>query len=169
MNGKNISLVNRNGNFEIQVSGRANFEYAVPIREIAKTPEAIRSCRINLRDCVAMDSTFMGVLTMLALAAKRNQAEVELFNASEFLVKLLRGLGIQKLFVFKEGDFAANGDNDSADPAASALTTAETVAEAHRTLVEADQGNAEKFADVINFADQDVARLKKAQGEVEKQ
>ena len=168
MNGKDISLVNRSGNFEIQVTGRANFEYAVPLREIARTPEAIKSCRIDLRDCAAMDSTFMGVLTMLALGTKRFQVDVEIYNASDFLVKLLRGLGIEKLFVFKSGDVFGGGDEvSSAKESASALTTAETVAEAHRTLVEADGGNAQKFADVIEFADQDVARLKKAQKDAE--
>ena len=41
------------------------------------------------------------------------------------------------------------------------LTTAETVAEAHKALVGADAGNAEKFKQVIEFADKDVERLKK--------
>jgi hypothetical protein len=37
------------------------------------------------------------------------------------------------------------------------------VAEAHKALVGADESNADKFKQVIEFADQDVERLKKAQ------
>ena len=49
------------------------------------------------------------------------------------------------------------------DDPASLLTTAETVADAHKALVSADESNADKFKAVIDFADQDVARLKKQQ------
>ena len=43
------------------------------------------------------------------------------------------------------------------------LTTAETVADAHRALVGADSANESKFKQVIEFAEQDVERLKKQQ------
>ena len=42
------------------------------------------------------------------------------------------------------------------------LTMAETVEEAHRKLVEADDSNNERFKDVITYAAADVERLKKA-------
>ena len=48
---------------------------------------------------------------------------------------------------------------------ANAWAQAETVEEAHRKLVEADDANAERFKDVINYAAADVERLKKAERE----
>ncbi|UKI34318.1 MAG: hypothetical protein L6W00_13635 [Lentisphaeria bacterium] len=45
------------------------------------------------------------------------------------------------------------------------LTTAETVTEAHQTLVEADSSNAARFDQVIEFARQDVERLKNREKE----
>ena len=47
----------------------------------------------------------------------------------------------------------------------SMLKTAETVAEAHKTLVQADQLNADRFADVIRFADEDVKKLREKDAE----
>ena len=44
---------------------------------------------------------------------------------------------------------------------ADAVTTAETVLEAHQTLAQADAENAERFKAVIHFAEEDVKRLKK--------
>ena len=89
MKSSDLLISNRDGIYTIKVSGRANFEYAVPMRDIAKNSVAIRGVKIDLGDCVAMDSTFMGVLTMLALAARRSNAAVELLNASDVLQKLL--------------------------------------------------------------------------------
>ncbi len=158
MNSGDLLISNRDGIYDIRVAGRANFEYAVPMREIAKNPESIRGIRVDLGDCVAMDSTFMGVLTMLALTAQRNRVTVVLLNASETLVKLLRGLGVHRLFEFNNGGIDATGAVSGG--AVSPLKLAETVAEAHQSLVDADQGNAEKFSDVINYAEQDVQRLR---------
>lgn len=162
MKSSDLLISNRDGIYTIKVSGRANFEYAVPMRDIAKNSVAIRGVKIDLGDCVAMDSTFMGVLTMLALAARRSNAAVELLNASDVLQKLLQGLGVKRLFVFKNGSVASGG---SGTGMSSMLKTAETVAEAHKTLVQADQLNADRFADVIRFADEDVKKLREKDAE----
>ena len=105
-----------------------------------------------------MDSTFMGVLTMLALKAKKCNTVIDICNASETLKKLLRDLGIAKLFNFCE--MQEESDGVSGKESNDLLTTAETVEEAHRTLAEVNLENAEKFKDVIEFSRQDVERLK---------
>ena len=69
----------------------------MPLRELAKTLDDFRCVRMDMTECLAMDSTFMGVLSMIGLKAKRCDAKVELVNASEFLTKLLRDLGVVKL------------------------------------------------------------------------
>ena len=103
----------------------------------------------------------MGVLSMIGLKAKRSGAQVELVNASEFLTKLLRDLGVTKLFTFVTETEGTAPEYDSAAKKADLLTTAETVTEAHESLIEADKSNAQKFDQVIAFSKQDVERLKK--------
>lgn len=105
-----------------------------------------------------MDSTFMGVLTMLALKAKKCNVVIDICNANDTLKKLLRDLGVAKLFNFSEFENSEAGV--SGKEACDMLTAAETVEEAHRTLAEMNSENAEKFKDVIEFTRQDVERLK---------
>ena len=100
---------------------------------------------------------------MLALKMRKSGTKVKILGASEVLVKLLQDLGVAKLFDFVSEKGTASGEGQVlvASGAADMLATAETVAEAHRTLAEADSSNAERFKQVIEFADQDVQRLKK--------
>lgn len=165
MKESDLLISHRDGVYSVKVSGRANFEYAVPLRELAKTLDANFKCvRLDMTNCTAMDSTFMGVLSMIALKARKNNATVELLNAANHLKKLLRDLGVFKLFVFT----AANDTEEETQWSVpeknnSLLTAAETVTEAHEVLVEADEANAAKFDQVIEFARKDVERLKKDQ------
>lgn len=165
MRNEDLKIMELDGAYSVEVSGRANFDYAVPLRELSGKLTASGKLQIDLSNCEAMDSTFMGVLTMLALKLRKRGDRVMLVGASSTLLKLLRDLGVAKLFNCVDESDSNGGvriaDGNSAP--ASLLTTAETVAEAHKALVSADESNAEKFKAVIDFADQDVARLKEQQ------
>lgn len=160
MNENDLKIGENEEAFVITAVGRANFEYAVPIRELVNSNEGRKNIRLDLKDCTAMDSTFMGVLSMGALKAEDNGTRFEIFNASDTLKRLLTDLGVDELFSYCEGSPGETGS--AAGGKADMLTTAETVEEAHRKLVEADSSNAERFNDVINYAAADVERLKKA-------
>ena len=167
MRSEDLKITELDGAYLVEVSGRANFDYAVPLRELSgKLTESVK-LQIDLSNCEAMDSTFMGVLTMLALKLRKSGAKIMLINASEQLNKLLRDLGVAKLFNFVSGDETVKNNGVKTEVQlsgkASLLTTAQTVVDAHKTLVEADSSNAEKFDKVIEFAEQDVERLKNAQ------
>ena len=161
MNARDLVISSRDGEVDVRVRGRANFEYAVPLREIARKPETLRSVKIELAECTAMDSTFMGVLTMLSVAARRRGFEVELRNASNMLQNLLKGLGVLKLFRFTQGDIAPEDGDAAVAGASSKLDTAETVVEAHKILGEADHENVERFSTVIRFAEADAEKLRR--------
>ncbi|MBE6376583.1 MAG: STAS domain-containing protein [Lentisphaeria bacterium] len=162
MRSEDLQITALEGGFSITVSGRANFDYAVPLRDLSGKLVPGNWLQIDLENCEAMDSTFMGVLTMLALKMRKSGSQVMLLNANDNLQKLLRDLGILKLFrMVSEKEKQGQGVALPAGGKASMLTTAETVAEAHRALVGADSANAERFKQVIEFADQDVERLKK--------
>lgn len=156
-----LVISNRSGCYIVTVSGRANFEYAVPLRDLAHSTAEFSAFQFDMKECTAMDSTFMGVLTMLALKAKKSGFTIEICNAQESLKKLLRDLGIAKMFSFKELEIAAGGENSGVKR--DMLSTAETVEEAHRALADADPENAVRFKDVIEFSHQDVENLKKQQ------
>ncbi|MCQ2379760.1 MAG: STAS domain-containing protein [Victivallaceae bacterium] len=165
MNSLDLSIsTGADGMNYVVVKGRANFEYAVPLRELAKRDGDFSGCRIDLSRCEAMDSTFMGVLTMMAMRAKRANVPMELQNASDFLKKLLTDLGVAMLFTFTKVDPRETALGGSSCTGIDALTTAKTIAEAHKSLVEADDANAGRFADVIKFAENDVNRLEKKEG-----
>lgn len=159
MNANDLKIGENDSAFVITAVGRANFEYAVPIRELVNSNEGKKTIRLDLRECTAMDSTFMGVLSMGALKAEDNGSSFEIYNASDPLKRLLVDLGVDELFSYHEGFPGETGC--AAGGKADMLTTAETVEEAHRKLVEADDANAERFNDVINYAAADVERLKK--------
>lgn len=159
---ENDLLISRNdGEYAVKVSGRANFEYAVPLRELANSLETgFKAVRFEMSECQAMDSTFMGVLSMIGLKARRGGAVVEIVKANDFLRKLLRDLGITKLFDFTDEFVNMPAEWSSAAAGSDLLAAAETVSEAHEKLVEADQANQAKFSQVIEFARKDVERLK---------
>ncbi len=160
MKEQDLVIMPDGGGYVVRVRGRANFEYAVPLRDLAGREEGFDSFRIDLGECIAMDSTFMGVLTMIALRGRKSGVQIELFNASEVLKKLLRDLGVAKLFIFSDGSVGEPAAAAAAGADGDLLKAAETVAEAHETLAAADSANAERFAAVIDYARQDVENLK---------
>lgn len=148
----------------IRLAGRVNFETVVPLRDFVNhLPEGIQEITIDLAECLSMDSTCMGVLSMLALKAIRSKASLCLLNAGSNR-QLLKGLGVEKLFRFEEGEFPAYAeqlypeaeDNASGDP----RSTAETVLAAHETLIAIDDENADRFGAVVNMTQQELDRLK---------
>ena len=167
LNETDLIIVPGPDGYKVAVSGRANFEYAVPLRELANSEEPLTALKIDLAQCTAMDSTFMGVLTMLALKLRRNQRQVEIFNASTLLQKLLSELGISKLFVFKTGSVNA-GAGAAGRGKAALLTQAETIVEAHEALTQAEKTNAERFGQVIELSRREAEKLRQQSAEKQK-
>lgn len=151
------------GETRITVDGRANFEAAVPLREFVNTLAVdFRLVSVDLQKCSGMDSTFMGVLSMLGLKARKCGADVVMVNTSDSNIGLLKGLGVAKLFRFVIEDTPLDDVSapEEAKSAANMLETARTVLEAHQTLMDVDEENVGKFQQVVDFARKDVDRLK---------
>ncbi|MDD3154052.1 MAG: STAS domain-containing protein [Victivallaceae bacterium] len=162
MQNGDLQIGGSDGKLMVKVKGRANFEYAVPLRELAARMQ-VRECELvfEMSECSAMDSTFMGVLSMLGLAAVRAGRKLTILNMPPNVRAMLRGLGVEKLFDFT--DAAPDGLlelDDMERPGDSMLTKAETVVEAHQTLIDAAPENAAKFAKVIEFASSDLKNLR---------
>ena len=151
--------------YVVTAVGRANFEYAVPIRELVNSNEGRRTIRVDLKACTAMDSTFMGVLSMGGLKAADNGSAFEIYNASPALRRSLADLGVDELFDFCEGSPGTVTESAGSPKGSDMLAAAETVEEAHRKLVEADSANESRFRAVIDLAAADVEKLKQKKEE----
>jgi len=164
MNDGKLTITPLEGGALFEVSGRANFETAMPLRDYVEKLSGREVIWFAMAGCTGLDSTFMGVMAMLALKAKRSQCEIHLAGADAKLCGLLAGIGILKLFA-KHDALPENLVSGTAAPLENAPRSeadrAQTVLDAHKTLVEADGKNAEVFKTVIELAEDDVNRLKK--------
>ena len=147
--------------YAVKVVGRATFECVAPLRTLAKELDTkdFKQVDIDLADCQGMDSTYMGVLAMMALRAKKINASISIYNASELNKTLLCGLGLKRLFQFTEGPVAMDAQIASDSAPVDQKTHAETVLEAHKTLMDVDQDNVQKFEKVVDFVQKDLDRL----------
>lgn len=161
-----LLVSNRNGEYLIKVSGRATFDCAPPLRDLAKNldQEKFTAIRVDLEACEWMDSTFMGVLAMLGLRAKKINATMEICAASEQNEELLAALGLKKLFIFSkesiENPGCENCIKGGSTETVQAKEGAETVLEAHQTLMDVDDQNVAKFEKVVDLVQMDIDRMK---------
>lgn len=158
-----LLICRENEKYGIVLSGRVNFETVVPLRDFVNDlPAELKELTIDLKDCLSMDSTCMGVLSMLALTGIKKKLSMRLLNAGTNR-QLLKGLGVEKLFKFADEEFTpyATVIYPVAAPEKKDLqVTAETVLEAHETLIAADAANQQRFGAVVEMSRQDVERLK---------
>ena len=161
-----VLIAHNKGVYNIKVEGRATFEYGPPLRTLAKNleNEMFERISVDLNECTGMDSTFMGLLAMLGLRARKISAVMEILNANEANMGLLRGLGLEKLFKFSVRD-SSEIDKDStwqkAETQSDKLATAEAVVDAHDTLMDVNPGNIPKFEKVVDLAKKDLDKLSK--------
>ena len=166
MQNANLSIAGENGVYAVKASGRATFECAGPLRDLAKKLEAEEFSKVDvdLSDCQGMDSTFMGILAMLGLRARKIGAVMNIVNAGELNKSLLYGLGLKKLFNYTEGEvILPEKENISANVSSGKmdLDSARTVLDAHKTLMDVDDSNKKKFEAVVDMVQKDIDRLNK--------
>ena len=151
--------------YAVKVSGRATFECAGPMRSLAGELDqtSFQRVDIDLGECQGMDSTFMGILAMIALRAKKISAGITIYNANDLNKNLLFGLGLKKMFQFADGEVAVGADAKAADNTVSKIENATTVLEAHKTLMDVDQENVKKFENVVAFVQKDLDKLNDTQ------
>ena len=152
----------RGERYAVKVTGRATFECVAPLRALAKELDTadFKRVDVDLADCQGMDSTYMGVLAMMALRAKKINAVITIYNANDLCKNQLYGLGLKKLFQFTEGTVEMGEPSAAAANApVDQITHATTVLEAHKTLMDVDQDNVEKFEKVVDFVQKDLDKL----------
>jgi anti-anti-sigma factor len=120
-----------------KVDGRATMHQSTPLRRQAEACLAAGVLRINvdLRDCLYMDSTFLGTLLFLNKQLGERQGRFSLIAPSAACSKLLRQMGLDD-YLREYEDAVSPTDGWSVLPAGGHDGTSmrRTVEEAHREL-----------------------------------
>ena len=155
----------------VRVQGRGSFKVSSNLKiflENAVKEKRAREVLIDLRECIGMDSTFMGVLAGLAGRLGKSGVDFRLINLDKKNLHLLRTLGIDRVLKYQMLDDAeapsvcshAGDAMDLSEPEEDRLGTAETMLTAHQALADLNDENVGRFQNVISFLEQDVRKLK---------
>ncbi len=145
----------------IRVEGKGSFLNSSGVKEFAKemVNRGHREFVVDLRNCPAMDSTFMGTMAGIALRLRElGEGHLHVVNLNERNSDLLCNLGLDQLFSL---DFQPVAGNATVPLEAGAEATdrqaqMSTMIEAHEALVDADAANLTKFKDVLEYLKQDL-------------
>lgn len=142
----------------IRVLGKGSFKNAKLIKTFTESSReaGINRFVIDLQQCKHMDSTFMGVLAGVASQQKKQQLEApKCVNLSARNRELLETLGLDKIMnLTTRSDESTDSDFktlDHLEQEEDKKESAQTMLEAHETLIDVDERNATKFQDVVKF------------------
>jgi len=144
----------------VRVEGKGSFLNSTGLKEFAKEMinRGFREFAVDLMNCTVMDSTFMGTLAGIALRLRElGQGSLRVTNLNERNSDLLSNLGLDQLFVIEARNSAPVAAQTPLAAAAPDKTTqAQTMLAAHEACVEANEANAAKFKDVLEYLKQDL-------------
>jgi anti-sigma B factor antagonist len=157
----------------IKVPGRANFNSSIDFKTLVTQlrERSFETFVLDLGECVTMDSTFLGVLSGLALkhADDKQQRKteeklsIELLNPNARITDLLESLGVSHLFKVRHEEcpctalFEPVANNR---PAPGKDEISQICLEAHEDLIRINPGNTPKFKDVTQFLLEDLKKCK---------
>jgi len=154
----------------VRVVGRGNFSNSVALKRFAahvqKASDKKPTFILDLGECEAMDSTFMGVLASIAIIQTQTfQNKVIVLNANDHCRRLLKNLGLSHLVEIRQGQLAeADRGAASLQPAAatnvSHLEQICMTLQAHKELVKLDEGNELRFCAVIEYLEKSLEEEK---------
>jgi anti-anti-sigma factor len=147
----------------VQVNGKANYLNCNAFREFIEKVIAggSRKLFIDFENCKGMDSTFLGILAGTAIQLRKLTPAGELIvgNLSERNYELICNLGLQNLLTISKDQAAASKTFDALKN--QEVSDAKNILKAHENLTDADQGNVDKFQDVISFLRNQVEKQEK--------
>jgi anti-sigma B factor antagonist len=142
----------------LAINGRASYLNCAPVAQFFDKMLKLGRKRfiLDFNRCTGMDSTFLGIVTGVAGATRSGEmAGVTLMGLSPRNLELVRNLGLHRLATVDCGEYPMNFSTNKAQtlsaPAQQELASAKLILKAHENLVAADEGNREKFQDVLTF------------------
>ncbi len=155
-----LSAVEQDGLAIVRISGRATAKISDALAKYAATldKKEAKALVLDLRHCETMDSTFMGTIAGIGLNF-RGRIPLLVVHASNHVRRLLKGIGVDRMLEFVDAEALAEPTAPERQITAetSRQDMARTVLKAHKTLVQIDAGNEEKFRDVIEILEQEMS------------
>ena len=164
----------------VRICGRGSFKVSSDMKQFgaAAIQKEVRRFVFDMRECLGMDSTFMGVLAGLAFRLRQKlKGDMLMVNLSSRTRGLLATLGLDQLIKpFMSGSMPAEIEDILGKTSPLAPTRyppptreeqAKTILEAHENLVELSPENLPKFKDVLTFLHEDLEK-KNAGGAADK-
>lgn len=154
--------------FWMRVEGKGSFQNSVQVKRCFQTmiSKGERHFVVDLERCPIMDSTFLGTLTGAAMNLREiGDGEVSVVNVNTRNQQLLCSLGLDHILdVDTEGTKHSEERREVCaelgtckEPASSSKQEqAVHVLEAHEALTKANDQNASRFKDVIDFLEKEV-------------
>jgi len=148
----------------ILVEGRGNFQNSHSMKDfsLAMIDRGKTHIVIDLKKCIGMDSTFMGVLAGLAIKLRKGkEAALNLIHVSPHNLDLLETLGLSQLLNIID-------DTETESPSVTQIPSsqpekgdvAKHMLEAHEQLSEISDENKVKFKNVIQYLQEDLENNK---------
>ncbi|MDD5644486.1 MAG: STAS domain-containing protein [bacterium] len=139
----------------IKILGRGSFKSSKDIRDyiFEKLEKEADECFIDLKECISMDSTFMGMLAGLNFSLKNTRNKNIYFsNITNPTRELLSTLGLLELISQKMPNSAADQSDFKELPLSQNKPheMAEHMLESHATLSSLDEKNKKQFKKVVD-------------------
>jgi len=156
----------------IRCEGKGSFMTSPALKGFAEARIAAgeRCLVIDLGACTGMDSTFMGTLAGLAARLSAPGGKIQIADAGERNRRSLEDLGLDFLLEIDPPAAVWRGQVDEIrgklhplreHALPGSLDRAQHVLEAHRVLSSANPENAQKFSNVVNLLEAEVAAKRK--------
>lgn len=148
----------------VVIRGRATY---TTCRAFGEFLEAAPNCGrrnliIDLKDCVSIDSTVLGLIAGAATDFSKAEGSLCIQNATGRIREVIVNLGLPELLtLLPEGEtvpaadalFSAEMETKTAAPARNS-----TILHAHETLMDANPENIARFKDVVAFMREDLGK-----------
>lgn len=160
----------------LRVNGKGSFDISPQLQRFAsdRMEEGSHHFVVDLESCPAMDSTFMGTLTGIAVQLMdKPEGRLQIVNANERNQQLLENLGLDQIFeVDRDGSAwkeeramisaelnEHNAESVCGEEAIGKRESCECMIEAHENLSRASQANLPKFRDVIECLKREIKAM----------
>lgn len=157
----------------IRCEGKGSFLTSPALKSFAEARVAAgeRCIVVDLGACTGMDSTFMGTLAGLAARLSAPGGKIQVADVNDRNRRSLEDLGLDFLLEIDPPIAPWRGRVDEVraslrslrDNAPGQLERAKHVLEAHQVLSAANPENAQKFANVVNMLESEVAAKEDAE------
>jgi len=164
MNEKNKSIfsVDASGDIVVlKINGRASYLTSAPVNNLFShlLDRGKNQFLVDFKNCLGMDSTFLGILAGAAMRIRREFPDggLELCRLNNRNLELVRNLGLHRILTIRGVDAPEDAGDENAkfETLLSGSVESNSMLEAHRNLVDADESNQQKFEDVIKFLEKE--------------